>query len=306
MSAAAPAPEWQTEGYGHAESPSGLAPTPTIYEAPAEATRHPQHPYIHGHEREYLLSLVLTVLTLGIYHFYYHYKTHDELCQQLGRPNDIKPLFLAYVGVVVLAIGLFTIGPLAIIGALLLLAFVVHRQYAAIADARRRLALAPRGDTKYFLLWNYLGAFILAGPFIAYYNLVHNYNDIWMTLRHGGHLATDADQPSAAGDQYATKADPAYTATPASSVATHPATAAAPTTTTRPAPAQTDQPAPSPSPASFNLRTRHEPVPAPELVEQAFQCPRWQTHVAVRGTEGEEVTARCGACGETGQVRIGD
>lgn len=295
------------------------APDPTpLYDAPPQQdASHVQHawpsspagPRLYGKERDYLLSILLVIVTLGIYHFYYHYKAHDELCQQLGRRNDNNTLFVFYVVAVV--VGSFA-APLGVIG-LVLLIFIVINQYKLIKEARHRLGLPERGDAVWFLLWDTLGVFILVGPFIAYYNMINNYNDVWRALRQGTPLAAESPAPGAA---------PAYSTPAASWGAQAPAWDTGATQsppvgqeTTGGFGIQTTPGGPDTARAadSFSVRTRQAGAGsasypghagAAQTVDQTFRCPRCHEHVIARGQSGTQVSVECAACGEVGQVLL--
>jgi hypothetical protein len=47
-----------------------------------------------GTKREPIMVILLTFITCGIYSFYWHYKTGDELRLATGRPDIINPVFV--------------------------------------------------------------------------------------------------------------------------------------------------------------------------------------------------------------------
>jgi len=69
-------------------------------------------------ERNFWLWLVLVVITLGIATYFYHYATHDELNRQLGRRNEERRLFWAWVGTSVVTGVVFMLVVVAFVGAI--------------------------------------------------------------------------------------------------------------------------------------------------------------------------------------------
>ncbi|MBW3584061.1 MAG: DUF4234 domain-containing protein [Euryarchaeota archaeon] len=64
-------------------------------------TSEPVSPYSDGpvevRERPFIVGLLLTIVTFGVYGWYWHYKTHDELSRQMGRDNQAKGIWFGYM-----------------------------------------------------------------------------------------------------------------------------------------------------------------------------------------------------------------
>ncbi len=76
---------------------------------------------LHGKERPFIVGLLLSVVTFGIYPLYWHYRVHAELAGQLGRENKAKGIWIANIVVVILQ------WVLAVVFVFMLVAFIVDR-----------------------------------------------------------------------------------------------------------------------------------------------------------------------------------
>lgn len=89
---------------------SGIQPEPTSPPSAAPAYGAPQQPVVVK-ERPFIIGLLLTVVTLGIYHLFWHHLTHDELARQMGTENKAKPWWIAYIVIWLVSLGLSFAGP---------------------------------------------------------------------------------------------------------------------------------------------------------------------------------------------------
>lgn len=143
----------------------------------------PETAVVAGKTRHPLAGLVLTIATLGVYHFYFHLAAHGELLQQLGRRNREAPFVFAYLGLVVYGVTLgWTLFFLPLVAAAGLFVYLVLQQFAVLEEARERQGLPVRGATggpAKFFLWLIPGMLIVVGPYVAYKRLLQEYNEVW-------------------------------------------------------------------------------------------------------------------------------
>ncbi|MDR3259690.1 MAG: DUF4234 domain-containing protein [Fusobacteriaceae bacterium] len=114
-------------------------------------------------KRSLLLLLVFTIITLGIYGLYWHYKFAKDIntvCE--GDGNHTRGLLAC------LFFGLITLG----IYNLVWLYMVEDR----MQDNAPRYGFHIKEGGGTILLWYILGTFIVVGPFIAAYILIKNIN----------------------------------------------------------------------------------------------------------------------------------
>lgn len=147
----------------------------------------PEAAVVAGRTRQPLVGLVLTILTLGVYHFYFHLSAHGELLQQLGRRNREAPLVFAYLGLIVYGITLgWALLFLPLVVAIGVYAYLVLQQFQVLEEARERQGLPATGATggpAMFFLWLVPGMLILVGPYVAYRRLIREYNEVWETYK---------------------------------------------------------------------------------------------------------------------------
>lgn len=120
-----------------------------------------------GKKRPFWRGLLLTIVTLGIYSYYWNYKAHHELyaqydLEQEGRDEAIVWLILGIL-----------IGPL-----------IWVYQYIFVNNVnfvRQRMGLPPGVSALEFLLWVTVGILLLivVGPAIGYWKLQKSINETW-------------------------------------------------------------------------------------------------------------------------------
>lgn len=142
---------------------------------------------VHGRRRSPFQGLALTIMTLGVYHFYFHAVTHGELLQQQGRKNRDLPVLFAYMGLVGYGVFLgWTLFFLPLVAAFGVFVYWVRLQFLALDEAREHLGLVRDYGAGKFLLWLLPGALTGVGPFIAYKRLTEEYNVVWHALSASG------------------------------------------------------------------------------------------------------------------------
>jgi hypothetical protein len=60
-----------------------------------------EHRGPRGKVRPFWRGVLLTAVTFGIYPFWWHYRTHDELIAYMGQPNRAKLVWFSYIGLLV-------------------------------------------------------------------------------------------------------------------------------------------------------------------------------------------------------------
>ncbi len=151
-----------------------------------------------GRRREPWMGLLLTLVTFGVYHFYFHAAAHAELVQQVGRRNRETPLVFAYAGLVAFGV---VLGWAVLFVPLLLAAgvfwVITVRQFELLEEARNRLGLPAGKGAGAFFFRLVPGALVLVGPFFAYRMMMEEYNALWTAVRRG-HKAEPAHDPAPA------------------------------------------------------------------------------------------------------------
>lgn len=164
---------------------------------------------VYGRRRGAWTGLLLTALTLGVYHFYFHSVSHGELVRQLGRRDREAPLVFAYGGLLVYGV-LFggSLLFLPVVAAAGVFVYMVVRQHAVLEEARLHLGLPPGSGAAGFLLRLGPGALILVGPFFAYQRLLEDYNSVWRAFERGGTREHELRPARRAGPSPATTPSP--------------------------------------------------------------------------------------------------
>ena len=137
--------------YAEVAAQQGLTPQP--YDAPGQLGP-------VGHIRGTGFAILLTIVTLGIYSWYWWYKTHEELKAHSGQ-----------------GIG----GPLALVLAILVsivMPFITSSEVGNIYARRGQ----PEPVTAKTGLWYFPGMFIIVGPFIWFIKTNGAINDYWRSL----------------------------------------------------------------------------------------------------------------------------
>jgi hypothetical protein len=162
MSDATPPPPLQQEPADQPAPP----PYPQYGEVAAQAGLTPQpygaaeQPGPVGHIRGTGFAILLTIVTLGIYSWYWWYKTHEELKANTGQ-----------------GIG----GPLALVLAILVsvvMPFITSSEVGNIYTRRGQAAPVSAMTG----LWYFPGMFIIVGPFIWFIKTNGAINDYWRSL----------------------------------------------------------------------------------------------------------------------------
>lgn len=125
-----------------------------------------------GKPRGFLRGLALTVVSFGIYHWYWLYKAHNEIFQQfeLGQDGRDDAVLFLVVG--------FFLAPLKWI-----------YQYKFVENlnlVRGQRGLGEGVSAMEFLLWVTVGWLILVGPVVGYYKLQTSINEVWHDLEAEG------------------------------------------------------------------------------------------------------------------------
>jgi hypothetical protein len=123
---------------------------------------------LRGKRREFIVGLLLTIVTFGIYPAFWHYMAFKELHDQENQ--DDFPIML-FIG-----------------GCLPLLHFVCQPLFMSeeldfVNELRQRHGLQPTMGIVEFLLWMTLGQLIVVGPLIAYARLQGAINELWDSYR---------------------------------------------------------------------------------------------------------------------------
>lgn len=137
-----------------------------------------------GKPRSFGRGLLLTVVTLGIYALYWHYKAYKEL--EDAFPDRVDFPLGMYILCYVPYINLLT----QILFMSNFISDVNKLRYER--DLPRKVTLGS------FLAWSILGLFIIVGPFVAYHKLQTSINDIWHEAHRAGHPSAEP-APSGSG-----------------------------------------------------------------------------------------------------------
>ena len=115
-------------------------------------------------KRGLLKYFLLTVITLGIYQFYFYAVAAKEI--NIACKDDGRNTFGFWITFI---LGVFTGGLFYIIWYVLL----VSRMNDFLATKGVEKRITPLG----YLLWDTIGLLIIVGPFIAMHKLLHTMND---------------------------------------------------------------------------------------------------------------------------------
>lgn len=116
-------------------------------------------------ERSFLMYLLLTIVTCGIYSIYYWYTYTEELNRMTD--GDGEPL-QDYI--VVLLLSIITCGIYKYIW--------LYKVGNKLVKNGPRYGVSFSEDGSTILLWYILGSFIAIGPFMAVYFLTNNFNTL--------------------------------------------------------------------------------------------------------------------------------
>lgn len=122
-----------------------------------------------GQARSFGLGVLLVIVTFGVYAYYWHYKVYDELRLRYQRDQEFPTVLFV----------------LCILPLVSLVAMPLYMsKLMELRDlARARHGLGPGLQLVPFLLWYIVGALIIIGPFIAYYKLQTEINEVWERAR---------------------------------------------------------------------------------------------------------------------------
>jgi hypothetical protein len=137
-----------------------------------------------GKERSFARGVLLTIVTLGLYSLYWHYKAYQELIESFDL--DEFPM------------GLFVASLIPLVN-LVAMPMFMSRFIDDLNGVRSELGLSEEITLGSFLGWYVLGSLIVVGPFVAYHKLQTSINDVW----------TNASGEASAGAGEAEPASPA-------------------------------------------------------------------------------------------------
>lgn len=164
----------------HPPAPPAIHPPPALPAAP------PSTAPLQGKKRGFGRGLALTIVTLGLYAIYWHYKVYEEFRRQHRAGEEFPTLWF------ILAL----IPLVGIIGELIYMSKFLDLKNGI----RQQLGMAPGMTLGTFLLWFVLGSLIIIGPFVAYYKLQGDINEVWDRSMHppGAHPPATFAAPRAA------------------------------------------------------------------------------------------------------------
>lgn len=220
---AAPAPRPGTrEATYHGAAPAypaaPRAPVlPTAYpvqpyaQAPGYPVAHPVGPYpfypsVHGKPRSFWVSLLLGVVTLGVYFFVWNYKVPGELDREHNQPHATGWYWTSFafqvVGALLIAAGVLATaaeqaarpGVKPATNVLVVVAYGVYfvatafflgymfKEISKIERYRRERGLAEALAPIWFLLLYIFGSFLLVPQIVAYFLLQKSVNEVWQNV----------------------------------------------------------------------------------------------------------------------------
>lgn len=113
-------------------------------------------------QRNFWMVLLLSIVTCGIYGYYYIYTMTRDLNQIIGE-QKIDPALAVLLSIV--TCGIYT--------------YIWYYQYGNyIQDVAQANEIRVFENGTTYLLWLILGAFIFVGPIIAEYLFISNFNKI--------------------------------------------------------------------------------------------------------------------------------
>lgn len=119
---------------------------------------------LSGKQRSFGRGLLLTIVTLGLYSFYWHYKAYKEVYDQERRTDFPMVAWVLSLIPFINIVGYIWLHVVAIDG---------------VNAARKSKGLQDGTNAVEFILWNLVGWIILVGPFIGYYKLQSSINQYW-------------------------------------------------------------------------------------------------------------------------------
>lgn len=170
---AAPAPSFTPAASAGAPGapavPTGMVPAAPSMPAPQQPTAvYDSRPARQLRTKRSLLKYILLgIITLGIYDLWQLSEIGESLNLMASRRDGKKTMHYCLL--------FFIVGPITLgIGTLVWF----HRMSARVGEEQQARGMAPTVSAATFWLWGILGAFIIVGPFIYYYKLLHAMNDL--------------------------------------------------------------------------------------------------------------------------------
>ncbi|WP_276310817.1 MULTISPECIES: DUF4234 domain-containing protein [Bifidobacterium] len=149
--------------------PTGMVPAAPSMPAPQQPTAvYSSRPARQLRTKRGLLKYILLgIITLGIYDLWQLSEIGESLNLMASRRDGKKTMHYCLL--------FFIVGPITLgIGTLVWF----HRISARVGEEQQARGMAPTVSAATFWLWGILGAFIIVGPFIYYYKLLHAMNDL--------------------------------------------------------------------------------------------------------------------------------
>ena len=119
---------------------------------------------LRGKPRSFGVGLLLTIVTCGIYPWFWHYMAFKELHDQENRTD--------------FPLGLFICSFIPFLNLVCMPLFMSHN-LDFLNSLRAKRGLPPIFGIGGFLAWYVLGSWIIVGPFIAYSRLQNAINELW-------------------------------------------------------------------------------------------------------------------------------
>lgn len=121
---------------------------------------------IVGKPRSFGVTLLLILVTFGIYSLVYTYKVFGELDRQHGREHKSLFFWLAFVP---------------FLGFIFSILYFV-KEFPNLNAYRTSRGMDKGLTAGKFYAWTILGAFILVGPYVALYKLHKSANQVWQRV----------------------------------------------------------------------------------------------------------------------------
>ncbi len=138
-----------------------------------------------GKERSFGRGVLLSIVSLGLYPLYWHFKAYKEVTEEF----DVEEF----------PTGLYVASLIPIVNIVTQIMFM-NRFIGDVNTVREGQGLAPELSIGEFLGWAILGSLIVVGPFVAYYKLQTTINEVWAaagTGRSEGPTGTTGAEPEA-------------------------------------------------------------------------------------------------------------
>lgn len=117
-----------------------------------------------GKERSFGRGVLLTIVTLGLYPLYWHYKAYNELVEEFDVGEFPTGLYVASLIPIV-----------NIVTQIMFMSSFIEDLNTIRSDQ----GLSTELSLGEFLAWAILGGIIIVGPFVAYHKLQTSINDVW-------------------------------------------------------------------------------------------------------------------------------